>query len=285
MARAPLLHLSILALLAACSDKDLDTGPAEPEPPRTRTAEVDVTISPIKDPLWRPADFVIFSAGVGEFRQASRVTGCLHDPLEHAFDVNNSVYLPVVEGPHDIPYDTELSEAVLRCGWESSRLLEPEDLYDGQDPTATTPSTAGTDDYVEVGSATFFGFTLVPVDGGPLGRTIDFDEGPLITESSFPIEADLDFLRATPTDPEGELVDYKRDQIHPRMVDLAVPGMGLSHVPWLFMETSSLLPPDIDTAGVFRWKVSLRDARGTGYDLTADMYMGEDAAGGPGYGE
>lgn len=285
MARTPLIPLAFTLVLSACGGKDVDTGPDEPEPPRTRTSEVEVEVTPIKDALWEPTDFVIFSAGVGEFRLATKVYNCLQDPLEHTYDVENSLYLPVIDGPHDGPYETEMSEGVVACGWESSRLLEPEDLYDGEDPTGTSPSTAGTEDYVEVGSGVFFGFTLVPTEDAPLGRTIDFDEGPLITASSFPISVDLDFLRSTPTDPEGELVDYRRDMIHPRLKELGVPGMGLSHVPWVFLETSSLLPPGTDTAGVFRWQLSLRDARGTGYDLSADMYLGEDAAGGPGYGQ
>ena len=55
--------------------------------------------------------------------------------------------------------------------------------------------------------------------------------------------------------------------------------MGLSHVPMLFLQAASLAAPDMDTASVSL--VLTVDATYAGYDITVDMFLGEEAAGGP----
>ena len=258
MSKLPLLALLTCALGCGDTPEETTETTTETDGPRTRTPEVQADIVAIEAPLWTPTDFVIFKAETGKLRDASDIIACLMPPEEHSWDEGTMQWLPVPEGGHDADHATAMSSAVEACGFTSTRLLEPEDL---EDP-----------------SAIFLGFTLVPGPDAPSGRTIDAeDDRPLIPETLFPLETSLDFYR------EGELVDYISEIVHPRLDDLKVPGMGLTHVPMLFLQATSLAAPDMSPAGVFRWSLTIEDATYAGYDITVDMYLGEEAAGGPGY--
>lgn len=258
MPKLPLLLA--LALATACGEEAVETTETttETDAPRTRTPDVQAELTAIESPLWVPTDFVIFTAETGKLRDATDIISCLMPPEEHLWDTPTMQWLPVVKGGHDEDHATAMSAAVEACGFTSTRLLQPEDL---EDP-----------------SAIFLGFTIMPGPDAPSGRTIDSKEDrPLIPEALFPLETSLDFYR------EGELVDYITEIVHPRLDDIGVPGMGLSHVPMLFLQAASLAAPDMDTAGVFRWSLTVEDATYAGYDITVDMFLGEEAAGGPGY--
>jgi hypothetical protein len=251
--------LVLLSGLLGCGEETVEETETETETdaPRTRSGDVEAVVTPIEAPLWAPTDFVIFKSETGKLRDATDIINCLMPPEEHIWDVPSMQWLPAVEGGVESDYGTDMSRAVEACGFTSTRLLQPQDL---EDP-----------------SAIFLGFMIVPGPDAPSGRTIDFEDGPLIPEALFPLETSLNFYR------EGELVDYITEIIHPRLDDLGIPGMGLSHVPMLLLQAASLAAPNMDTAGVFRWSLRVEDATYAGYDITVDMFLGDEAAGGPGY--
>lgn len=260
----PTMLTSLVLILGAVGCKKEEPEPEPAEPPRTRSAEVEVVLEQVNDPLWALGDFAIFTAEIGAGRDITSVVDCIMEGHEQTWDAGQGLFFPAIE-PYDTdppPHDTMFTDALADCGWTSTRLLDPADLLEPR--------------------AVFLTFSILPdPDDAPEGFSVADVENahPIIPSTFFPFKVDIDFLK------DGELIEFTDDLTFPRLEDLGMNGnaQGMSAVPMLTFETESLLPPGQDTAGVFRWEIQVTDSRVHGWNATADIYLGEEAAGGPGY--
>jgi hypothetical protein len=221
-------------------------------------------IETINEPLWELGDFAIFTTEIGPSRDITAVTDCLMDGHAHTWDPSQGIFIPDLEPVTDDPppWDTLFAEGIEDCGFTSTRLFEPENLIGDQAIFLTfsiIPDTADAPD----------GFSIADVES----------EHEIIPRTFFPFLVDIDFLK------DGELIHFTEDLQYPRLEDLLMneAAQGMAAVPMITFETESLLPPEQDTSGVFRWELKVTDSRVAGYNVTADIYLGEEAAGGPGY--
>lgn len=259
------LLTQMLVLLIAASGCKEDEPPPEPvDEPRTRSPEIEVVLEPINEPLWDVGDFAIFSTEIAADRDISAITDCLMEGHYQTWDPVQQIFLPTLEPVTDDPppHDTLFAEGLADCGLTSTRLFQPEDLLGDR--------------------AIFLVWSVLPdFEEAPEGYSVSDVENlhEIIPRTFFPFRTDIDFLK------DGELVHFYDDITFPRLEDLGMneAAQGMSVVPMLTFETESLLPPGQDTAGVFRWEIKVVDSRLAGFNVTADIYLGDEAAAGPGY--
>jgi hypothetical protein len=214
-------HFLMVAVVASAA---LNAGLSSAQPPA-------VTLTQIGSPIWRPADFQLFSAP-RETEAGGAATFRALEPLQ-----------PLGPGepyttPHGPPYDNELSTNAAAAGFVNRSVF---------------PRNAITNDP----NAIFFAYLLLP-DPGITGSSRDFASGPVIPSSLFPIS------RSGTVWKDGALTfDYGEVLTEVRPTDQPFDGashrtIGQSH--W---------NSGADNLGNYEFHRTLRDAQGNGWDIVA----------------
>jgi uncharacterized protein YjbI with pentapeptide repeats len=202
---------------------------------QARANPPEIQLSQVGAPIWKPIDFQLFSAPATPFNQEF---GKVYSTL---LPYDNPLVATYV--PHAPPYDTELSAGSLAGGYVSQAVFTPDQIM-------LNPN------------GVYFAFMFVP-DPGITGSSRDFDSGPVILNSVFPLAINVDVWL------DGVLVDRLPgvdDVIHVQPKDVAF--QGTSH-----LESIQAIwhPWDDDLTvgplGNYDLRASIRDVGGSGWDV------------------
>ncbi len=194
-----------------------------------------IELTQVGSPIWRPTDFQLFTAPAAPFPDA--FFGVLDQllPLEG----------PGAEEytPHDGPYATELSTNAAAAGFVNQSVF---------------PQSAITLDP----NGVYFAFMMLP-DPGVTGSSRDFESGPVIPNSVFPLTTHAEMWL------DGVLVETLQDGIvNPRLGDL--PFDGASHrAPGQVVWYPWADDPDAGPLGSHEIRWSLLDEQGNGWKMVA----------------
>jgi hypothetical protein len=227
--KAMLTTLAAIAILFAAAPQQ---GLAVGETPAIELTKVGV-------PIWRPADFQLFTAPAAPFPDAFFDTLDLLLPLE-------GPGIPVYT-PHSPPYDTELSTNATAAGFvnqsvfpESAITLNPNGVY--------------------------LAMMWLP-DPGITGSSRDFASGPVIPNSLFPFTSHAEMWL------DGVKVETLQDQ----MVNIRDGDMGFdgaSHrAPTQVVWYPWADDPNAGPLGSHEIRWSLRDNQGYGWDIVAPFQV------------
>ena len=218
--------LAVSALLAALSGPSLAAAPV-------------IELTQVGSPIWKPADFQMFTAPAAPFPAAFFATLDLLLPLE-------GPGVPTYT-PHPGPYDTELSTNAAAAGIVNQSVF---------------PRSAITLDP----NGVYFMIMLLP-EPGVTGSSRDFVSGPVIPNSLFPFNTHSEMWL------DGALVETLQDGVfNIRPGDQ--PFDGASHrapsqvVWWPWADD-----PNAGPLGSHEIRWSLRDNQGNGWDMVAPFQV------------
>jgi hypothetical protein len=206
--------------------------PAAAEPP-------DVQLTEVGNPIWRPADFHLFSAPAAPF------PSMFHDVVETLVpnDGFSGAYVA-----HAGPYTVELAAGVSAASFVDRTEFVAEDID-------IAPN------------AVYFAFVVVP-DPGVLGASRDAASGPIIPNSVSPIERDIDMWL------DGARVDRLLGADSDIPDDVAYDGFSHAvtvHVVWHPWDDDLEAGPN----GSYEIRESLRDFGGNGWDMVVPFVVPE----------
>ena len=195
--------------------------------PKFAQAQIDVSLTPVAEPIWRPSQVHLFSAPAATDEEFLAVVDSIRD-------LYSNLSTP--------PYDTVLDDAMAAAGYVDQSVY-PTTAIDGQ-------------------NGSYLAMIVVP-DPGIIGSSPNFDSGPVIPTSVFPIRANNALLR------EGQVVDeFTLSNGGPGN---SVDGAGLGD--FFFESDANFFPPDTRLTGSWEWNVSLRDSIGNGWDIAVPFQV------------
>ena len=127
-------------------------------------AQVEITMTPIGEPIWKPADYQVFSAPSDSFPTFLGMVDLILGPLP---DPNRE--------PIDPPHDTLISDGMAAAG------IPPTTSFISSDLTGRP-------------NGIYRAYLLLP-DPGEIGESRDLDSGPIIPHGLFPITEEGEFVR------------------------------------------------------------------------------------------
>jgi hypothetical protein len=188
-----------------------------------------VTLTQIGAPIWRPADFQIFSAPGTTDEDRQRTRGAIR-PLDRAIEPYTT--------PHGPPYDSELSTDMAAAGFVS-RSVFPREAIMGN-PNVIHRA-----------------FLLLP-EPGITGSSRDFASGPVIPKSLFPITSSTELWK------DGALAfDHGDAVFNVRPSDQPFEGASHRTVFGYYWDSGA------ENVGNYEYRGSLRDTQGNGWDWVA----------------
>jgi len=211
-----------------------------------------IQVKPIGDPAWMPVDCQLFSAPIGTaatgYAEAFETIGRLLPPPNH---VPRPPLLAIGPGAaHMPPYDSELSAGV-----------ESQNLHGGH-------AFAGSE--FSDGTGVFLVCMVVPAPG-TIGSSPDFASGPIIPNTSFPIQV------VGVANQDGDLYD-------PFLTNFEVPPLttaidptfdvdGHSHFPIFVVTNQDFGPANSDLKGRYDYELTMTDAGGAGWTVRAHFVV------------
>lgn len=203
-----------------------------------------IHITPIGSPTWKPVDFHLFSAPVGtvdtgyvEFGETA--LGLLPEP-NHTFHPD----LFVGPGdPHDPPYDAEMGAGVAAQDYREGVRFNQSEFSNGMGIWTT--------------------WMNVP-NPGTTGSSPDFDSGPVIPNSLFPIHVVANSTHnGAPFSAvfDGDVPALDGTLNPPFAVD------GHSHFPFFLADNADFGPPGAKLRGSYTWDITMVDATGNGWQI------------------
>lgn len=202
--------------------------------------EAHFDLTKIGTPAWKPADLHRHSISLpspSDFSDALATIKSELPPPAHAW----SDALGIVPGEaHSQPYDTELSERIAALGFADK-------------DTFTVDEAAGARTVLTI-------YMVVPSEGAPEGSSPDFDAGPILPDTIFPIHVEATFTL------DGGEPQFSGAVDVPGIADFD-PGYatldGHSHFPMFGFD---LLDPS-NAAGEHTTTHTLIDAEGNGWTI------------------
>ncbi len=204
-------------------------------PSAARADEISIGLTQVGSPIWKPADFQLFTAPADPFPDAFFHTLDLMLPLEGP---GAATYTP-----HAGPYDQELSTNAAAAGFVNQQVF---------------PKSAITDDP----NGVFFMYMMLP-NPGVTGSSRDFASGPVIPNSIFPMHSHAEMWL------DGALVETLQDQdFNPRAGDVGF--TGASHrAPSQAVWWPWANDPNAGPLGSHELRWTLRDNQGNGWNMVA----------------
>ena len=206
-----------------------------------------VTLTPIGNPTWKPVDFHLFSAPIGDvdsgYAEFGETMAQLLPPPNHAAHPQ----LGIGPGePHRGPYKNELDHGVRDAGFREETQFSASEFSEG---------------------AGVYLLWMNAPDPGVKGSSPDFVRGPIIPNSLFPIHFSGITLR------NGEM-------FNPAVFDTDVPALdanldppfavdGHSHFPFFAVDNADFGPPNSQLSGSYVYDITLTDASGAGWHIEA----------------
>lgn len=215
----------------------------------------NVQAKPIGDPIWKPTDMNLFTAPIGtadtgyvEFGETQ--VAILPEPNHRPHPA-----LGIGPGdPHARPYNHEIRRGLKSLGVARGGQFTVEDFSDG--------------------NGVWLAYMVVPRSRGsaPKGSSPDFDFGPIIPNSLFPIDVTgsaerfgepFSFLGAFSVPPLDASLDPPFD------VD------GHSHFPIFIADNIDFALTPVDPAGRYEWTLRMLDQTGNGWTITVRFVIRE----------
>jgi hypothetical protein len=217
--------------------------------PAAASAAGNIQARRIGDPIWKPSDLNLFSAPIGtassdyaEFGETQQ--GILPEPY-HRFHPA----LGIGPGdPHPGPYTHEIRRGLKSLGFQQGGQFTVADFSGG--------------------NGIWLAYMVVPASPGsaPHGSSPDFDFGPMIANSLFPIDVTGFSERF------GERFSVLTDFSVPPLDAALNPPFdvdGHSHFPIFIADNIDFGPPGADPAGAYQWTIQMLDQTGNGWEVTA----------------
>lgn len=204
-----------------------------------------VRITPIGNPTWAPVDLHLFSAPIGtapDYAGFGQTMAALLPPSNHVDHPN----LGIGPGaPHDPPYDAEMAAGVAANEYHEGVRFNQSEFSDGM--------------------GVFIAWMTVPAPG-TTGSSPDFDSGPVIPNSLFPIHV------------EG-ISTHNGKVFDPWLTSFDVPALdenldppfdvdGHSHFP-IFIADNADFGPGGKLRGSYTYEITMVDSEGNGWQIKA----------------
>jgi hypothetical protein len=223
--------------------------------PAAASAAGNVQAKPIGDPIWKPTDLNQFSALIGT--AASGYAEFAETMAKILPEPNHRPHPDLGIGPgdpHPPPYNHEIRRGLESLGLQRGGQFTEEDFSKG--------------------NGVWLAFMVVPRSRGtaPRGSSPDFDLGPIIPNSLFPIDVTGFSQRF------GE-------PFNPLLADFSVPPLdaslnppfdvdGHSHFPIFLADNIDFGPPDTPS-GAYEWTIRMLDQTGNGWEITVRFVVRE----------
>lgn len=211
-------------------------------------ARADVVVTKVGDPTFDLVDSHVFAAPIGTaadgYAEFATTQATLLPPPNH---VSNPTLGIGPGAPHAGPYDHEFADGVAAAGYQEGSSFLPSQYSNGM--------------------GVYLVFMLTGGQASPLGSSPDFASGAILPNAIFP----LSITGGTYTN--GVFNDSLGDFQIPAIDQ--VPGFegldGHSHIPLFFADNFDFATNPV--TGDYEYRVSLRDANGNGYDVTASFQV------------
>lgn len=235
----PLVVIAVLVALPVAS--------ASAAPPPVQ----GVRLTPIGSPIWAPVDVHLSSMYIGTwdsgFAEFCTNSLAILPPPNH-------VYHPALcvgpGAPHQGTYDSEMGTGIANLGLHQGVQFTPSEFSNGM--------------------GVMVSFMVVPAPG-TTGSSPDFDSGPIIPNSLFPIQArGIAYHNTKEFDPWLAYFDVPAlDQIDPPfLVD------GHSHFPIFIVTNADFGPPGAKLNGSYTYKITMIDTSGNGWQIDVHFAVG-----------
>ena len=203
------------------------------------------------NPTWKPADLHLFSAPVGTadtgYAEFGETALAILPPPNHVF---NPTLLVGPGAPHQPPYTSEMAQGVAALGYHQGVRFSRSEFSNGMGVWLT--------------------WMTVPAPG-TAGSSPDFDSGPIIPNSLFPIHVEgVSLHNGQMFNPWLASFDVPAlDQIDPPfLVD------GSSHFPVHIADNADFGPPGAKLRGSYVFRLQITDATGNGWKVEAHFAVG-----------
>lgn len=149
---------------------------------------------------------------------------------------------------HVHPYDHEMGDNIEKLGYEDAVRFAPAEVM--------------------LPNAVLNMFMIVASEGSPKGSSPDFESGPILPSSLFPLSVEFSFYQG-----DVEKTDYAGGFFVPALDALTEPFdvEGHSHIPIFY---GVWLQPE-DPAGEYHWEVRLKDAENNGWTVERPFIVEE----------
>ena len=149
--------------------------------------------------------------------------------------------------PHNPPYGHELSEGVDAAGYDTGRSFDTTQFSEGQ--------------------GIFAAWMVVPGGRRHIGSSPDFDSGPIVPNTLFPIHVEGSSFR------NGDVFDaFLADFDVPALDDPSLtPSFevdGHSHFPVFIADSADFGPQGIGLPGRYKYELTMLDRLGNGWSIT-----------------
>jgi hypothetical protein len=234
---APLAMIAILLVLIGVTPVALADAP-----PSAAT----VRLTPIGNPTWRPVDTHLFSAEIGTaetgYAEFFENAQALLPPPNHVPHPD----LGIGPGaPHPPPYDSEFADSIAALGFHEGAWFQQDEFSNGM--------------------GVWLVWMTVPAPG-TIGSSPDFESGPIIPNSLFPIH-----VSAT---------DWHNNQFFSVIAEFDVPPLdenldppfdvdGHSHFPIFLADNADFGPPGTKLTGSYQYRIETTDQQGNGWQIVA----------------
>lgn len=206
----------------------------------------EIITTSVGAPEWQVVDFHLFSAPIG-----TQVTGyaALFDTVASVLPPPNHVINPATGTiepgtPHAPPYDNEIGSGVRASGFAEKTTFAAQEFSNGY--------------------AVFLAFMLVPGPESTSGSSPDYTRGPIVPNALLPLSSVASTFR------NGALFSQPSEfDVQPLIgVD------GFSHSPDFYVDNLDFaLSPQTVAAGSYKYEIILRDAGGSGWDVTVPFIV------------
>jgi hypothetical protein len=207
-----------------------------------------VQLTRIGHPTWKPVDFHMFSAPIGTAASGYAEFGdtalAILPPPNH---VVNPDLLVGPGAPHSPSYTNEVAHGVAELKYHQGQRFNTSEFSSG--------------------NGVWLVWMNVPKPGAT-GSSPDFDSGPIMLNSLFPIHVKAITLR-------------NGADFNPYVADVAVLALnalttpfnvdGASHFPVFIADNMDFAPPGTKPAGRYEYRITMLDQQGNGWSIVAQF--------------
>ncbi len=234
--------------LLACGPGNTETSDstAPDDPPDA----VKPIVTPVGEADWDIVQFAMFHAEVGydlddydlfdEYNEADASVACAFPTPNHRYSHDLRAVTP--GDPHGGPYDTELVDGVLACGYANTNRHSPLDMTNGM--------------------GVFFGLMVVPKEG--VARVGSSPDGAGITILSNDERLPINMFGKLS---QSDTIYADTNSGVPTMNAMSLLQDGVTHGPIVAWTNLDFFPPGTVAEGEFVWTADVLDKTGSGYSI------------------